>query len=101
MGQFTLPKTSTVEQGKTWPHSRKAEREREFQIYRWNPHDGKNPRTDTYEVDSGDCGPMVLDALIRIKNKIDATFNLPPFLPRGHLRFVRHEYRRHQHSGLY
>ena len=28
---------------------------------------------DTYYVDSGDCGPMVLDALIWIKNNIDPT----------------------------
>ena len=46
---------------------------REFQIYRWNPDDGQNPRTDTYEVDLDACGPMVLDALIKIKNEVDPT----------------------------
>ena len=46
---------------------------REFRIYRWNPDDGANPRIDTYSVDPDDCGPMVLDALIWIKNKIDPT----------------------------
>ena len=46
---------------------------REFRIYRWNPDDGDNPRIDTYYVDRDDCGPMVLDALIWIKNKIDPT----------------------------
>ena len=46
---------------------------REYRIYRWNPDDGKNPRIDTYFVDTGDCGPMVLDALIWIKNNIDPT----------------------------
>ena len=46
---------------------------REFRIYRWNPDDGANPRIDTYFVDLDDCGPMVLDALIWIKNKIDPT----------------------------
>ena len=45
----------------------------EFRIYRWNPDDGANPRIDTYYVDRDDCGPMVLDALIWIKNKIDPT----------------------------
>ncbi len=45
----------------------------EFRIYRWNPDDGANPRIDTYFVDRDDCGPMVLDALIWIKNKIDPT----------------------------
>ncbi len=46
---------------------------RTFKVYRWNPEDGKNPRIDTYEVDLAACGPMVLDALIKIKNEIDPT----------------------------
>ena len=50
-----------------------AHQEREYRIYRYNPEDGKNPRIDTYFVDVEDCGPMVLDALIWIKNKIDPT----------------------------
>ena len=37
------------------------------------PDDGENPRIDTYEIDLDDCGPMVLDALIKIKNEIDST----------------------------
>ena len=73
MVQFTLPKNSKVTEGQTWPHSAKAKSERELRIYRWNPDDGHNPRIDTYYVDTGDCGPMVLDALIWIKNTVDAT----------------------------
>ncbi len=46
---------------------------RAFRIYRWNPDDGQNPRTDTYEIDLDACGPMVLDALIKIKNEVDPT----------------------------
>ena len=46
---------------------------REYRIYRWNPDDGKNPRLDTYSVDLDDCGPMVLDGLLWIKNKVDPT----------------------------
>ncbi len=42
-------------------------------VYRWNPDDGKNPSVDTYHVDINDCGPMVLDGLIWIKNHIDPT----------------------------
>ncbi len=45
----------------------------EFRIYRWNPDDDANPHIDTYYVDRDDCGPMVLDALIWIKSKVDAT----------------------------
>ncbi len=73
MVQFTLPKNSKVGQGKTWPHPAKAKAEQEFRNYRWNPDDGANPRIDTYYVDAGDCGPMVLDAIIWIKNNVDAT----------------------------
>ena len=50
-----------------------ATRLTEFRIYRWNPDDDANPRMDTYFVDRDDCGPMVLDALIWIKSKIDST----------------------------
>src|SRR5260370_37677090 len=73
MVQFTLPKNSKVTNGKTWPRPVSARSQREYRIYRWNPEDGRNPRVDTYYVDTGDCGPMVLDALIWIKNNVDAT----------------------------
>src|SRR5213080_5092156 len=73
MVQFTLPKNSKVTEGKTWAYPTGAHEVREYRIYRWNPDDGKNPRMDTYYVDCGDCGPMVLDALIWIKNSIDPT----------------------------
>src|ERR1022692_2305038 len=73
MVEFTLPKNSKITQGKTWPHAPKAVHETEFRIYRWNPDDGANPRVDTYYVDRDDCAPMVLDALIWIKNNIDPT----------------------------
>jgi len=48
-------------------------RYREFRVYRWSPDDGKNPRLDSYWIDLNECGPMVLDALIKIKNEIDPT----------------------------
>ncbi|HLY46180.1 MAG TPA: succinate dehydrogenase iron-sulfur subunit [Stellaceae bacterium] len=73
MSEFTLPKNSRITQGQTWPHAPKAAYETEFRIYRWNPDDGENPRIDTYYVDRDDCGPMVLDALIWIKNNVDPT----------------------------
>merc|ERR1719334_2524569 len=41
-----------------------------FKIYRWNPDEGGNPAMETYKVDLDSCGPMVLDALIKIKNDI-------------------------------
>ena len=73
MVEFTLPKNSKVTEGKAWPAPAGAQKLREYRIYRWNPDDSQNPRLDTYQVDLGDCGPMVLDALIWIKNKVDPT----------------------------
>ena len=48
---------------------------RVFRIYRFDPDAAENPRLDTYEVDMDSCGPMVLDALIKIKNEIDPTLS--------------------------
>src|SRR5437868_9048104 len=74
MVEFTLPKNSRVQPGKTWPKPAVAATDvTEFRIYRWDPDTGANPRTDTYYVDRRDCPPMVLDGLIWIKNKVDPT----------------------------
>ncbi|MDR3408870.1 MAG: succinate dehydrogenase iron-sulfur subunit [Methylovirgula sp.] len=73
MVQLSLPKNSTISKGKTWPKPEGATNLREFHIYRWNPDDNLNPRVDTYFVNVDDCGPMVLDAIIWIKNKVDPT----------------------------
>ncbi|WP_319772366.1 succinate dehydrogenase iron-sulfur subunit [Breoghania sp.] len=73
MVQFTLPRNSTVKTGKVWDKPAGATNLREYKIYRWSPDDDNNPALDTYYVDMDDCGPMVLDGLIYIKNKIDPT----------------------------
>jgi succinate dehydrogenase / fumarate reductase iron-sulfur subunit len=76
MVQFTLPRNSKVEKGKAWnppPSGAKEGRWREYRIYRFDPETGENPRLDTYWVDMNECGPMVLDALLWIKNTIDPT----------------------------
>ena len=48
-----------------------ATRVKALEIYRYDPDSGANPRLDTFHVDLDDCGPMVLDALFWIKNKVD------------------------------
>jgi succinate dehydrogenase / fumarate reductase iron-sulfur subunit len=73
MVELTLPKNSKVTNGKVWPKPEGAKRLTEFHIYRYDPDSGENPRMDTYFVDRDDCGPMLLDAIIWIKNKIDPT----------------------------
>lgn len=73
MVEFALPKNSKVRTGKTHKAPDGAKNVRNFKVYRWSPDDGENPRVDTYEVDLDECGPMVLDALIKIKNEVDPT----------------------------
>ena len=73
MAEFTLPANSVVKKGKRHAAPDGAKRTRAFRIYRWNPDAGENPSTETYEVDMDTCGPMVLDALVKIKNEMDAT----------------------------
>ncbi|XP_019961327.1 succinate dehydrogenase [ubiquinone] iron-sulfur subunit, mitochondrial [Paralichthys olivaceus] len=47
---------------------------KKFQVYRWDPDtSGDKPRMQTYEIDLNTCGPMILDALIKIKNEMDST----------------------------
>ena len=73
MVSFTLPKNSKVRDGKVWPKPDGAANLKEFRIYRFDPDTGDNPRLDTYFVDLDDCGPMVLNALLWIKDNIDST----------------------------
>ena len=73
MAAFSLPANSRIEQGRTHRAAEGAGETRNFKVYRWSPDDGGNPRLDTYEVDIGNCGPMVLDALFKIKNEMDST----------------------------
>jgi succinate dehydrogenase iron-sulfur subunit len=77
MAQFTLPKGSKPAKGKVWPvertNGRKPKRSKQFRIYRYDPEKNENPSIDIYTVDLESCGPMVLDALIKIKNEIDPT----------------------------
>ena len=74
MVQLTLPKQFQDQAGQDLEQAaRDGPGWTEFRVYRWNPDDRHNPRVDTYWVDRKTCGPMVLDALIKIKNEIDST----------------------------
>jgi len=50
-----------------------SSRVKNFKIYRWDPDSSKDPYVQNYSVDLDECGPMVLDALIKIKNEQDQT----------------------------
>jgi succinate dehydrogenase / fumarate reductase, iron-sulfur subunit len=78
MVEFALPADSRIDKhaGKTYPAPSGARQVRTFRIYRYDPASGQNPRIDSYELDMASCGPMVLDALLKIKNEIDPTLSL-------------------------
>ncbi len=70
---FGVSANSRIERGQTWPVKVGTPRVKALKVYRYDPDSGANPRLDTFEVDLDECGPMVLDALIWIKNKVDST----------------------------
>ncbi len=76
MAEFRLPKNSRYTDGKKWPAPAGAKNTRTFKIYRYDPDSGENPRTDIYELDMDGCGPMLLDALLKIKSEVDPTLTL-------------------------
>ncbi|MBN66587.1 MAG: succinate dehydrogenase iron-sulfur subunit, partial [Rickettsiales bacterium] len=80
MVEFALPRNSKVTKGARHKAPEGAKNVRVFNIYRWDPNDvdektgePKNPRMDKYEVDMDECAPMVLDALIKIKDEMDSS----------------------------
>ena len=73
MVQFNLPKNSKIKKGNYFKFEKSSKNIKKVNVYRWSPEEGVNPRIDTYEVDMDNCGPMVLDTLIKIKNEIDSS----------------------------
>lgn len=63
-------KTSTTPE----PSKNKDSKIKTFHIYRWSPDSPtEKPKMQSYTLDLNKTGPMVLDALIRIKNEVDPT----------------------------
>src|SRR5271154_1031646 len=75
MAELTLPKNSKIGKGRHWPAPADAKTVKSFRVYRYAPEATANPRWDPYEVDVDNCGPMVLDVLIHIKNTMDPTLS--------------------------
>ncbi len=73
MAEFALPANSKIRKGKDHAAPDGAGRVKKFRIYRWDPDSDETPRIDSFTVDLDDCGPMVLDAVIKIKNEVDST----------------------------
>ena len=73
MVELLLPKNSKIVEGKHYTEKGPKDKVKTFLIYRFDPDNNEQPRVDKYDVDLSNTGPMVLDALIKIKNDIDPT----------------------------
>ena len=91
-GRVFITKNSKVVKGETFDFGGNSKNKKIFKIYRWSPDDA-NPRLDTYIIDLDKCGPMVLDALIKIKNEIDTTLTFRRSCRERYLWFLFYEYR--------
>ncbi|RZM33420.1 MAG: succinate dehydrogenase iron-sulfur subunit, partial [Sphingomonas sp.] len=76
MAEFSLPKNSVVKKGVTHAPTNpgaNGKRLKSFKVYRYDPDSGENPRYDTFQLDLDETGPMVLDALIKMKGEQDSS----------------------------
>src|SRR5690606_8259628 len=75
MVQLNLPRGSKPTTGKVHKAPAGAKNVKTYKVYRYDPETDADPRWDVYEVSADDHGPMLLDALIHIKNEIDPTLS--------------------------
>lgn len=75
MVEFRLPKNSRVKTGVVHHTDTQSANTKKFNIYRYNPEANPQelPSIDSYTIDLDNCGPMILDALIKIKSETDST----------------------------
>jgi succinate dehydrogenase / fumarate reductase iron-sulfur subunit len=71
MVEFTLPKNSKLK--KSSPVAPKGSAFQRVEVYRWSQESGENPHIDTFDIPEEECGSMVLDALLKIKNDLDSS----------------------------
>ena len=76
MVELSLPRNSRPTKGKAYAAPEGAKNVKRFYIYRYDPDSDANPRIDSYDVGMDGCGPMVLDALLKIKDEVDQTLTL-------------------------
>jgi succinate dehydrogenase / fumarate reductase iron-sulfur subunit len=99
MSEFTLPANSKVGKGRHWPAPKDGTHVKGFRIYRWDPDKNADPTIDEFEIDPDHCGPMVLDALVKINDQIDPTLSFRRSCREGDAALAD-EHRRTQHAGL-
>ncbi len=71
MVEFTLPKNSTLK--KSFPVLSKGDKFQRVEVYRWSEESGENPKIDTFDIPKDECGSMVLDVLLKIKDNFDSS----------------------------
>lgn len=71
MVEFTLPKNSVVKRSPA-PASKGLNFQR-VEVYRANPETNENPHVDVFDIPKDECGSMVLDVLLKIKNDLDSS----------------------------
>lgn len=73
MAEFTLPANSKITKGKEYKSKSESNNKRTLKIYRYDPENEGNPSVDEFELDLDGCGPMILDALIKVKSTMDSS----------------------------
>jgi succinate dehydrogenase / fumarate reductase iron-sulfur subunit len=73
MVEFSLPKDARVGPGRTYPAPEGTQNILVVEVYRFDPEAPHTPRLDRFELDRDALGPMVLDALFKIKNEVDSS----------------------------
>ena len=82
MAEFILPKNSRPQKGKIHPKPKKGENSdhaqklKEIHLYRYDPSTKDRPTIDRFFIDMNDCGPMVLDVILKIKDELDSSLSL-------------------------
>ncbi|XP_055917892.1 succinate dehydrogenase [ubiquinone] iron-sulfur subunit, mitochondrial-like [Eupeodes corollae] len=72
--QVRAVSTTTTSLSAPQPEIKKEPQIKTIQIYRFCPDaPDKKPYMQTFKINLRECGPMVLDALIKIKNEVDPT----------------------------
>jgi len=73
LGRFAKMVAAPLRIQRSFIATRSMSSMKQFKIYRFNPETDTQPRYQTYELDMDNCGPMTLDALIKIKSEQDST----------------------------
>ncbi len=76
MAEFTLPKNSKITLGKQYSSADKGSHSKKIFIYRYDPDSGNNPSLERFEINMDQCGPMVLDVLLKIKSELDPSLSI-------------------------